>query len=108
MPKYLEIINGEITINAEILAELNKVRQDKANIDKRYKELTSGILKECAEDYDNRISRISGYNIVQKGGSYTLEFDLERFKVENPIQYANYCQVAKTDESYSLVYTKRG
>ena len=108
MDKILTLENGELKINPEVLAELNQVRLIKANADKRYKELTSAILKECAEDYYNAITKISDYNLVVKGGTYTLEFDVERFKLENPLEYANYCKVVKTEESCSLTYAKRG
>ena len=108
MDKILSLENGELKINPEVLAELNQVRLIKANADKRYKELTSEILRECGEDYEYSIKQLSGYNLVAKGGTYTLEFDLERFKFENPGVYANYCKVVENKESYSLVYSKRG
>ena len=108
MDKILTFENGELKINPEVLAELDLVRVVKANADKRYKELTNAILKECAEDYGNSVTKISTYNLVSKGGTYTLEFDLERFKQEQPLVYAEYCKVTKTEETYSLVYSKRG
>lgn len=108
MDKILTLENGELKINAEVLAELNQVRLIKANADKRYKELTNAILRECAQDYGNSYKQISGYNLVAKGGSYTIDFDLERLKQEDPFTYANYCKVVKNEESVSLVYGKRG
>lgn len=108
MDKILTFENGELKINAEVLAELNQVRLTKANAEKRYKELTNRILQECKEDYGNQITRLSDYNLVSKGGTYTLEFDLERFKFEKPLVYADYCKVVETAETYSLVYSKKG
>jgi len=112
MDKILTFENGSLKINPEVLAELNQVRLIKANADKRYKELTSAILRECKEDYGYAIGyaikQISEYNVVAKGGTFTLEFDLERFKQENPIEYTQYCKVVENKETYSLVYSKRG
>ena len=108
MDKILTFENGQLKINAEVLAELNQVRLIKANADKRYKELTNALLRECGQDYGYAIKQVSEYNLVAKGGTYTLEFDLERFKLENPLEYMNYCKVVENKETYSLVYSKRG
>ena len=98
---------GEIEINAEILAELNKVRLLKANADKRYKELTSAILVELQRDYGDSINTIGDYKVVKKGGAFTLAFDEEKFKAEQPLEYAKYCKVVQENESISLTYGKR-
>lgn len=108
MDKVLEIVNGEVVIKSDILQELNNCREAKAVLEKRYKEITEQILKESAEDYGNGITRFSGYNLVAKGGTYTLEFDLERLKQEQPLVYADYCKVKKSEETFSLVYRKKG
>lgn len=108
MDKILTLENGELKINAEVLAELNQVRLLKANADKRYKELTSAILRECKEDYGNQVNRLSDYNLVAKGGTFSLEFDIEALKQNEPEIFAKYCTVVETPETFSLVYSKRG
>lgn len=98
---------GEVEINSKVLQELNKVREEKANAEKRYKELTGAIITEIQKEFGSSLNKVGDYNVVRKGGAYTIVFDEEKFKSENPIDYAKYCKLVLDKESISLTYGKK-
>ena len=104
---YIEEKQGELQIKAEYLKKLNALRIQKNQIDNEYKALTQGIIGELKKDYAHSGTKISDYNFIVKGGTYTFEFSIEKLQELYPDIYDE-CLVPKLDTiSYSLTYAKR-
>lgn len=98
--------NGEIVIKQEHLSKLQELRETKEKVERELKTLSSSIVSELKEHYQET-TKISDYNFVVKGGNYGFEFDLEKFKNENFELYLSYLKPTQTSVSFSLVSAKR-
>lgn len=105
--KYIvETEFGGITIKQESLAKLKELKEQKDKLDKELKTLSSGIVEEIKQ-YTNLSTPFGDYNFVAKGGYYSIEFDLERFKQDHPILFMQYQKPIFTKENFSLVSASR-
>lgn len=106
MDSYLETINGKVSIKAEQLARFVALKDKKDQAEKELKEITSGIVNECKERF-NETTNISGYNFTCVGNFGSVKFNEERFKEENLQLYIKYLEPSFIAISYKLVSAER-
>lgn len=99
--KYLDIDDFSVHIKKETLEELKELKAKSDEYTKKVKDLTSGIVEEIKE-ITNETTPFGDYNFIVKGGFYSTEFDIEKFKQDHPTLYLEYLKPSYSKVSYSL------
>lgn len=103
---YLENINGELVIKEEYTERLKTLKQAKEVAERELKSLSAAIQDELKE-HCTTTTKVGKYTFVLKGGYWTTEFDLEKFKSENLELYVKYLKAKEVPISYQLVSAER-
>lgn len=98
--------NEVLVVNEEVLKKYEELQKELGRVKKELDTLSSSIKKELQTKF-NTTTKISGYNFIVKGGYWTCEFDMERFKEENPELFIKYQKAKQVPISYSFVKATR-
>ncbi len=101
----LVVVNGEISVVAEVLSKYTDLKQQRDKLDKEIKEIESEIKNELAEMV-NETTKVGNFTYVVSGGFYTYEFDLETMKKEQPLIYLQYLKPKQSKITCALKYGK--
>ena len=104
--EYLVEMDGVLKIKPEFLDQLKELKVESDKSAKKLKELTIGITNEIKEFCDET-THFGDYNFVVKGGFYSYEFDLEKFKAENTKLYLQYLKPTFSKVTQTLVSATR-
>ena len=99
---YLQENDGVYKIKQEYLDKLKELKKENDRVSKELKALSNAITSEIKETF-SETTHFGDYNFVVKGGFYSLEFDEERFKEEQPSLYMYYLKPTQSKVSYTLV-----
>jgi len=101
----LVVVNGEISVVAEVLSKYTELKQQRDKLDKEIKDIESQLKSELKE-LVSETTKVGNFTYVVSGGFYTYEFDLDLLKREQPLTYLQYLKPKQSKETCALRFGK--